>query len=348
MLALPMYLRRIFRVIFSLRLVIVTLFVWLLSSHQSMAWQQGYNSAYPAYAVPVNYNPYNYYPAQPPANRYVAPNYNRRQYPVYNYPAYYRQNYQQSNYYYPQPQPFVQEKNNRQTAPANTQTTKKKKTSLKNNGFVSKQQFIDKLLPYIDQENTRLKRLREQLKWINSQLNKGLTISDQKKTWLKKLARKFRVKANPLKNKQAIEELLTKVDIIPASLTLAQAANESAWGKSRFAKEANNLFGIWTYDQSKGLIPKNRDSDKKHLVRIFENYGESVAYYMHTLNSHPAYSKLREIRKNLRQNRETISGFKLAKGLEKYSAKGDLYIKIIRDLIQQNEWALLDINKQSA
>ncbi|MCK4708965.1 MAG: glucosaminidase domain-containing protein, partial [Gammaproteobacteria bacterium] len=211
-----------------------------------------------------------------------------------------------------------------------------------------KQSFIDKLLPYIEQENTRLKRLRKQTLHIVQQLDANIRISDKTKSWLKEIAKKFRVKGNPVESKQARYELLTKVDIIPSSLTLAQAATESAWGKSRFATEANNLFGIWTYNKSKGLKPKNRDSEKKHLVRIFDHYGESVAYYMHTLNSHPAYKKLRKIRQQLRNKQLKINGLEMANGLEKYSAKGNDYIQLIRKLIRQNEWAQLDGINRSA
>jgi Bax protein len=203
-------------------------------------------------------------------------------------------------------------------------------------------------LPFIDKENTRLQQLRRKVENIIQQLDANILLSDESKNWLRKLAKKYRVKGNPLTKPQAREDLLKKVDIIPASLTLAQAANESAWGKSRFATEANNLFGIWTYDKSKGLKPKNRDSEKKHLVRIFDHYGESVSYYMHTLNSHPAYTKLRDIRQQQRKNLLSLDGFELAVGLEKYSAKGELYIKLIRDLIRQNQWVQLDGKNLSA
>ena len=143
------------------------------------------------------------------------------------------------------------------------------------------------------------------------------------------------MKPDPLTSKAARDELLGKIDIIPSSLALAQAANESAWGQSRFAQEANNLFGIWTYDKDKGLVPRNREQGKKHLVRIFDDVGESVRYYMHTLNSHPAYAGLREIREDLRASGLAIDGHKLAVGLEKYTAKGQQYIDLIQGLIRQ-------------
>ena len=132
------------------------------------------------------------------------------------------------------------------------------------------------------------------------------------------------------------------------SLVLVQVVNESVWGWSRFAQEVNNLFGIWTYDEDKGIKPLNREEGKTHLVRIFDDYGESVSYYMHTLNSHPAYRELREIRQQLRTSGQEIDGHKLAAGLEKYSARGQVYIELIRSLIRQNRWAQLDTANQSA
>lgn len=83
-------------------------------------------------------------------------------------------------------------------------------------------------------------------------------------------------------------------------------------------------------------------------MRIFDNYGESVNYYMYNLNSHPAYEELRDIRRQLRASGIAIDGHKLAAGLEKYSAKGQAYINLIRSLITQNEWAQLYTDKLRA
>lgn len=323
-----MSLTTVLRFIFSFRLLAAVLITWVLFSTQSMAWQRVNYNPYPTYAAAVNFNPY------------VQP---------YRYPAfYYPQNYYpQPGYYKPQlptPKPVTPA---RQPEINNAAEDKPVEKPIAKSSSEFKQAFIDKLLPYIERENTRLKKLRERALNIIQRLNADGAISERSKTWLKKLARKYRIRANPLKNQQAREELLTKVDIIPPSLTLAQAANESAWGKSRFAIEANNLFGIWTYDESKGLKPQKRDPEKKHLVRVFDHYGESVSYYMHTLNSHPAYKKLREIRRQQRYKQLAINGYEMANGLEKYSAKGYLYIKLIRKLIQQNQWAQLDTIKQS-
>lgn len=207
--------------------------------------------------------------------------------------------------------------------------------------------FISTLLPHIEKENQRLLALRKVVESLLDQLDAGNTLDKQEQQRLTALAKRYRVKPDPLTSKAARDELLGKIDIIPSSLALAQAANESAWGQSRFAQEANNLFGIWTYDKDKGLVPRNREQGKKHLVRIFEDVGGSVRYYMHTLNSHPAYAGLREIREDLRASGYTIDGHKLAVGLEKYSAKGQQYIDLIQALIRKNKWAQLDTNNHA-
>lgn len=206
----------------------------------------------------------------------------------------------------------------------------------------NKQAFITMLLPYIEKENRRLKNLRSEVISLIGKVDKAAGLTDSEQQRLRTLASKYRISGNPLTDRPAREELLRKIDIIPSSLALAQAVNESAWGKSRFALEANNLFGIWTYDQDKGLKPLRREKGKTHLVRIFDDYGDSVRYYMYTLNSHPAYSELRKIRQQLRDANRDIDGHKLAAGLEKYSAKGKGYIELIRGLIEQNRWVVLD------
>ena len=211
-----------------------------------------------------------------------------------------------------------------------------------------KQEFMTILLPYIEEENRRLIALRKRVSAMFDKIETGHALSTSEQQQIGKLAKKYRIKGDPLVDLAAREELLRKIDIIPSSLALAQAANESAWGESRFARQANNLFGIWTYDQDKGLKPKRREEGKTHLVRIFDDFGESVRYYMYTLNSHPAYQELRQIRQQLRASKQVIEGPKLAAGLEKYSAKGQAYIELIQSLIEQNEWALLDSDNQQA
>lgn len=309
-----------FRLGSSFRVVTTIVMLLLLSSTQSMAWQNVANRAY--YPQPVYNSPYYPYPA----SAYYQP-YNR-------------------GYLYSPQATYVPANTRVNTTPykkRENQTSLSEETRLQTEGVNAKKKaFIDALLPHIQKENARLKQLHQRISRIIRSLDAGYDIPERSKNWLQTLAKKYRVKENPVANHQARLQLLQKIDIIPASLTLAQAANESAWGKSRFATEANNLFGIWTYDKSKGLKPMNREAEKKHLVRKFENMGESVRYYMHMLNSHPAYAKLRDIRYQARLGKQTPNGLAMATGLEKYSAKGKRYIQLIQALIRQNQWAQLD------
>jgi Bax protein len=205
-----------------------------------------------------------------------------------------------------------------------------------------KRMFLGMLLPLALLENERIAQQRTTLIRTLADFDRAGHLGDERAAWLKDLAREYRVKADPLRKPEARERLLRRVDVVPVSLTLAQAATESAWGRSRFAREANNLFGIWTYDESEGIVPKRRAAGKKHLIRKFDTFRDSVAYYLHTLNTHPAYAKLRGIRAGLRQAEREPTGTELAEGLEKYSGIGKKYVGIVQTIIETNALAQLE------
>ncbi|SFV64075.1 BAX protein [hydrothermal vent metagenome] len=183
-----------------------------------------------------------------------------------------------------------------------------------------KEVFFKYLLPIIKKENKRIMQLRKKIQTTNN------------KQWLKKITKKYYAK-----NK---EDLLSRVNYIPVSLVLAQAANESNWGRSRFAKYYNNFFGLWCFEKGCGVVPKNRNNNKKHEVAIFSSLQEAVSSYMLTLNRHNSYQKLRDIR--LTFNNKTLNGSKLAEGLEKYSGIGHNYIKSLKDIIRVNKLSRFD------
>nr|MBF0222620.1 glucosaminidase domain-containing protein [Desulfobulbaceae bacterium] len=131
--------------------------------------------------------------------------------------------------------------------------------------------------------------------------------------------------------------LLTKVDVIPVSLILAQSAIESAWGVSRFAVNGNNLFGIWTWGEN-GMIPQKRDSDKNHRVSVFVSILDSVRAYTLIINKVAAYELFREIRT------ETRDPLKLADGLINYSSRRNLYVTDVKNMINQNNLKSYDTN----
>ena len=133
-----------------------------------------------------------------------------------------------------------------------------------------------------------------------------------------------------------------RMDIIPVSLALAQAANESGWGTSRFALEGNALFGQWTWSK-KGISPKDKDPNKTHKILQFQILKASVRAYKNNLNTHNAYREFREVRAQLRQNEEPINGLELAKYIKNYAAIGEKYVAIIEDIIERN--SLTDFDK---
>ncbi len=189
---------------------------------------------------------------------------------------------------------------------------------------VRKQAFFNYLLPIIELENTKILKLRNTLQKMQK-----TTLSHAQKYNLKILAKTYKTKPN-------ITSLLMHIDIIPSSLALAQAAIESSWGRSRFAAKYNNFFGIWCFSKGCGVVPKKREKNKKHEVARYKNVAHSVMSYMHNLNSHRVYKKLRDIRANLRSNKHKITGLALADGLGSYSGIGDEYIKTIKKIINYN------------
>lgn len=138
------------------------------------------------------------------------------------------------------------------------------------------------------------------------------------------------------------KRLLRRVDVIPPSLALAQAANESAWGTSGFAREGNNFFGEWCFEKGCGLVPEERPPGKDYEVEVFSSAEDSLDAYMRNLNRHSAYSKLRRIREDLRSRGEPVTGMALARGLDEYSAQGDDYVEFLRTLISNNDLTRYD------
>jgi len=121
------------------------------------------------------------------------------------------------------------------------------------------------------------------------------------------------------------------------SLALAQAANESAWGTSRFAREGNNYFGQWCFEPGCGLVPENRASGKTHEVARFSSPAESVKAYIENLNSNSAYEALRSQRAKQGESSSPIGGMALSNGLLNYSERGQDYVHDIQGLIQNNQ-----------
>ena len=190
---------------------------------------------------------------------------------------------------------------------------------------LKKETFIKIVLPLVVAENERILADREKLKILS---NKKFT-TEQEKQWLRQKLLEYKVKKGDLK------ELLARMDIIPTSIALAQAAKESGWGTSRFALEGNAIFGQWTWS-GQGIAPLDRASDKNHKILKFPILRASVKAYKNNLNTHRSYSKFREKRLNLRENKKKISGLELTETLNNYAQTGSEYTKILNQIIKQN------------
>ena len=132
------------------------------------------------------------------------------------------------------------------------------------------------------------------------------------------------------------------MDIIPVSIALAQAANETGWGTSRFALEGNALFGQWTWSK-KGIKPKNKDPNQSHKILQFQILKASVRAYKNNLNTHNAYQEFREARAKQREGNNKIIGLELTKYLKAYASIGEQYVRILDDIIEKN--SLTDFDK---
>jgi Bax protein len=135
---------------------------------------------------------------------------------------------------------------------------------------------------------------------------------------------------------------MNRVDVVPPSLAIAQSANESAWGTSRFARKGYNFFGQWCYRKGCGLVPKKRDANKTHEVAAFDSPQESVKMYIRNLNSNRAYKSLRDLRAKLRRSNKPVTGHELAAGLKRYSERGLEYVRELREMISYNKLAVYD------
>ncbi|MEX0914821.1 MAG: glucosaminidase domain-containing protein, partial [Wenzhouxiangellaceae bacterium] len=135
---------------------------------------------------------------------------------------------------------------------------------------------------------------------------------------------------------ESVAMLERRVDAVPVSLALVQAATESGWGRSRFAVEGNNLFGHWCYRRGCGLVPERRNTGAAHEVAAFDSVSASVRRYLHNLNTHAAYAPLRAIRARLRDNGESPSAMALADGLTRYSERREEYVDEIKTVIRVN------------
>ena len=205
---------------------------------------------------------------------------------------------------------------------------------LKNLGNTSKKRelFIKIILPLILDENSKISEDRKKLFQI---LRKNFNTVGER-VWLKRRFKEYKI------DDQDLAKLKMRMDIIPVSIAIAQAANESGWGTSRFALEGNALFGQWTWSK-KGISPKKKDPNQSHKILQFQVLKASVRAYKNNLNTHNAYKEFREVRAQLREENKKIIGLDLTKYLENYASIGEKYVLILEDIIKNN--SLTDFDK---
>ena len=204
-----------------------------------------------------------------------------------------------------------------------------------------KKEFVKTLLPLISYENNRIYMERSRIESIKDFLINFKTLNKSEMLFLEKMAKRYKVKTKSKHKLDIANELLEMVDIIPNSIVLAQAANESGWGTSRFAREYNALFGEYTYDFSNGVVPLLRENGEKHLVKAFDSVDKSVQSYFNNLNSHYAYKDFRSVRKVMRENNNFNNIKLLVNELDTYAADKN-YINIINSIIDINKLNNLD------
>ncbi len=199
-----------------------------------------------------------------------------------------------------------------------------------------KRLFFQSILPLVLQANEEIKADRERLLALRRRLQAGDRLGAVDRLWLIVMAERYRV------DRGDVEALVKRVDVIPPSLALAQAAEESGWGTSRFVREGNAVFGEWTFSRTGSLIPLKRDSGKAHRVKTFDSLLDSVRAYARNLNTHRAYRKFRHARSEFRRLGTPLDGMKLVDGLKSYSERGRKYVKTIRSIIAVNKLRRLD------
>jgi Bax protein len=189
-----------------------------------------------------------------------------------------------------------------------------------------KEFFIQIVLPLIIKENNIIKKDRRTLfEIINKSNNTTAELN-----WLEKKYKQYGVKSKDLST------LKIRMDEIPASLAIAQAAKETGWGTSRFAQEGNALFGQWTWS-GEGLKPKEAEEGADHKVMKFNILQASVRAYQRNLNTHPTYKELRKARAEFRDSNKPLDSLELSNYLNKYAETGNQYVEVLQQIIKQNK-----------
>ena len=189
-----------------------------------------------------------------------------------------------------------------------------------------KEFFIQIVLPLIIEENNNIKLDRKTLFTIINKSNNSVS----EKQWLERKYKQYGVKSKDLST------LKIRMDEIPVSLAIAQAAKETGWGTSRFALEGNALFGQWTWS-GEGLKPKEAKEGERHKVMKFNILQASIRAYQRNINTHSTYKDFRKARAKLRDSNKPLDSIELSKYLNKYAETGNQYVEVLQKIIKQNK-----------
>jgi len=189
-----------------------------------------------------------------------------------------------------------------------------------------KKLFIKVILPLVLYENNKILEERSYL----NQISREKSLNQQEAIWLDKKFKDYKVKNSD------VEELKKRMDVIPPSLAIAQAAYETGWGTSRFAMEGNSLYGARTWKKGKGIVPNERGEEQKFEVLSFKMIRASISSYKKNLNTHQSYSEFRKVRAVQRKEKNRVFGLELSQYLNKYSEIGNTYVQRLKKIIEQN------------
>lgn len=205
-----------------------------------------------------------------------------------------------------------------------------------------KKLFFSAVLPLVLSANERVARDRAKLIRLRERVLDGASLHASEREWLLRLADRYRVASAEEIDRRLLDALVRRVDVVPVSLALAQAAVESGWGSSRFARHGNALFGQRAWRDDQGIVPSERADNEGHVVRKYDTLLSSVSSYIHNLNTHPSYSDFRRYREAMRENGERLDGKRLAGGLLAYAEIGERYVEILRRVIEKNRLTEFD------
>ena len=231
-----------------------------------------------------------------------------------------------------------------QTTPKGTQRVIKKEKPLHNvklpdfAAFTDvkekKHAFFDFIRPHVEAENKKILQQRATLEIARMMLEYNELLSSKQQSDIKKILNSYKLPTTI--DTLSLTQALRRVDIIPKELALMQAANESAWGTSRFARIGLNFFGQWCYKKGCGMVPRRRANEAAHEVAAFQSVRAAVNSYFKNINTHNSYKELLTIFEDLRAQQKPILASKLTYGLMSYSERGEAYIEELNTMINQN------------